>query len=165
MALVKEEHLYEKGPAETMEDLQKAISSMGTVKAADPEAHTVQGRIKYGLGARTSVKAKVQQQGAASIIHFESRGGDVFGRAARDNVEHLLEAMRRGDDDDFEVEKASKKQWMNLAYLTVMLSLTGVSLVIVVQTGRYDLVWLPALPLLLALAILRWQRARQQRDR
>ena len=123
MAVVNEEHIYEKDSTETFADLEKAIAMMGTVSSSNPEALTIEGKIKYGLGAKTNIKAQVKQDENGSVISFESRGGDVFGNAARNNVEHLLEAMGRAHDPDFDVNKADNRQWLSLGLLIVALLL------------------------------------------
>lgn len=160
MAFVTEAHKYEKSPSETVVDLEKAITRMGSVSKVDHESQTVEGKIKYGLGAKTKVKAKVQQEDNQSIIYFESKGGDVFGRAARDNVEHLLEAMKQANNPDFDVNKATKKQWTSVGYLTLSLILIFVFFVVFVAIGKSELSWIPAL--LIALIFI-WQRRKQKK--
>lgn len=159
MAFETKAHKYEKSPSETLVDLERAITRMGSVSKVDHEMQTVEGKIKYGLGAQTKVRAKVQQEGNESIIYFESAGGDVFGRAARDNVEHLLEAMKQADNPDFEVTKATKKQWTRVGYLALSLVLILVFTVVFIAIGKPELSWIPAL--LIAL-IFYWQRRKQK---
>jgi hypothetical protein len=117
MAVVKEEHKYGKNSAETYTDLEKAIAMMGTITKTDPDALIIEGKIKYGIGAQTKVTAEVQQGENESVISFESRGGDVFGNAARNNVERLLETMGRDQDPDYDVNKTDKRQWVSLVLL------------------------------------------------
>ena len=119
MATVKEEHRYGKGSTDTFSDLKKAISRMGKITNDDSGSLSIEGNIKYGLGASTKVKAKIRQEGDASMIAFESRGGDFAGRAARDNVKHLLETMTKVDDVDHDVDEPSKQQWMRVGYFTL----------------------------------------------
>jgi hypothetical protein len=119
MATVKEEHRYGKGSTETFSDLKNAISRMGKIIKDDPGALSIEGKIKYGLGASTKVKARIQQEGDESIIAFESKGGDFAGRAARDNVKHMLETMTKADDPDFDVTKADKQQWGRVGYFVL----------------------------------------------
>jgi hypothetical protein len=119
MAKVKEEHRYGKGSAETFSDLKNAISKMGKITNDIPSSLSIEGKVKYGLGASTNVKAKIQQEGDESIIAFESTGGDFAGRAAQDNVKHLLETMTRIDDPDFDVTKADRQQWGRVGYFAL----------------------------------------------
>jgi hypothetical protein len=116
MAVVKEEHRYGKNSAETFADLEQAITIMGTINKIDRVALIIEGKIKFGLGAKTKVKAEVQQEGNESIISFESRGGDVFGTAAHNNVERLFETMSKAHDPDFDVNKADKRQWLGIGF-------------------------------------------------
>ena len=126
MATVKEEHGYKKNPAETFADLEKAVNLMGTIRKSDPEALSIEGKIKYGFGAKTKVIAEVRPEGNESIISFESKGGDVLGNAARSNVQHLLKTMNSADDPDFDVNKADKQQWRSVGYL--VLALVGIAI-------------------------------------
>jgi len=119
MAVVKEEHRYGKNSAETYADLEKAIAMMGAISKTDPGALLIEGKIKFGMGAKTKVKAQVQQEGDVSIISFESRGGDVFGNAARNNVERLIVTMGKTEDTDYDVNKADKQQWLRIGYFTL----------------------------------------------
>jgi hypothetical protein len=127
MATVKEEHKYGKGSTEAFSDLKNAISRMGKILNDDPGTLSIEGKVKYGLGAATKVKAMIQQEGDESIISFESKGGDIAGRAGRENIKRLLETMTKIDDPDFDVTKADKQQWGRVGYF----ALGGVGVLII----------------------------------
>lgn len=144
MATIKEEHRYGKGSTDTFSDLKKSISRMGKILNDDSDSLSIEGKIKYGLGASTKVKAKIRQEGDQSIISFESRGGDFAGRAARDNVKHLLETMTKVDDVDHDVDEPSKQQRLRVGYF----SLGGLLLIftaLVFSAQWMNLLWLVGL--------------------
>jgi len=141
---IKEVHEYERVPSETYSDLKKAITKMGKVINDDPNALTIEGKIKYGLGASTKVKAKVQQENEKSMIFIESRGGDFAGKAARENVKHLLETMKKVDDVDYDVNKPDKQQWMRVAYFTFG-GLLIIFTTVVLSAGWMNLLWVVGL--------------------
>jgi hypothetical protein len=119
MATVKEEHTYGKGSTEAFSDLKNAMSRMGKIINEDPGSLSMEGKVKYGLGAATKVKAMIQQESDESIISFESKGGDIAGRAGRENIKRLLETMTKIDDPDFDVTKADKQQWGRVGYFAL----------------------------------------------
>lgn len=137
MATVKEERRYGKGSSETFSDLEMGIARMGKILNDDPDSLSVEGKIKYGLGATTKVKAQVQPEGDVSIIAFESKGGDFAGKAARSNVERLLETMTKVDDVDFDAKKADKNQWLRVGYFALGAVGVGVLLLILLYSDWF----------------------------
>jgi len=70
VAVVNEEHRYGKNSAETFADLEKAIAMMGTISKTDPGALLIEGKIKFGMGAKTK-EARIAAISAHAFIRHQ----------------------------------------------------------------------------------------------
>jgi hypothetical protein len=96
---------YNKPPATTLEDLGKALGMIGEVKSLDPKTFSLTGKAKYGM-QKVDVKAMITQEGNGSHISLTAFSDDIWGMAAKDICQRLLETLHKIDDPNYKPNKA-----------------------------------------------------------
>ena len=83
---------YGKRPELAFEDLRQALSAIGKVEEADPEAMFLRGRTRFGL-QRVRIKLRVASSVHGSTISIHALADDLWGMGAKKGIDKLITAL------------------------------------------------------------------------
>jgi hypothetical protein len=120
---IDQELVYEKSPAETLTEMEKAFAKIGKVVKLDYETGKLSGKTKYGLNEVIIDTEVTEYEGKTKIV-FHGKSGDIAAIGARNGIARLVAAMQYSNADGTEIPEV-KASVGKLIFMWIFAALGG----------------------------------------
>ncbi len=97
---------YEKNPADTLSDIEKAFVMIGKVQQIDRQTGSIQGKTKYGLQT-VKIDAQVEVIDGNTKILFHGKSDDFGAVGAQKGIDNLINTMQNLDNTKYVPSKTA----------------------------------------------------------